>query len=152
MAPKRLRFRVWKMGGLPCRDVIKIKGNKIQKASRVMPRSQTMPSDPSTPFLQSLLRAAGTGGTGRGRRGWNSRTQPPGDKFWFSQHRETGWLSSQSGGSLACELLRIQKSCAFSFRIESSSFPSSLTILAQGTHWINVPPPSFRLTDPKHLR
>lgn len=57
MAPESLRFCVWKMGGLPCRDVIKIKGNKIQKASHVMPRSQKIPSDLSSPFLQSLLSA-----------------------------------------------------------------------------------------------
>lgn len=100
MASESLCFHVWKMGGLPCRDVIKIKGNKIQKASHVMPRSQKIPSDLSSPFLQSLLSAVLSlqvqEELGRGRRGWNSRTQLPGDKFWFSRPRGKDWLSSQS--------------------------------------------------------
>lgn len=55
--PESLHFLDWKMEGLPCRDILKIKKDKIEKAAHVAPRSQKMLSDLSSPFLPSLLSA-----------------------------------------------------------------------------------------------
>lgn len=137
MTPESLHFLVWKMGGLPCRDVIKIKGDQIQKASHVMPRSQKMLSDLSSPFLHPLLSAVLSlqvqeelGEAGRMKpKNSVARRQI----LIFPTRRMTG-CPLKSRGCSACELPRIPKSCAFPFRTQSSSFSSSLPILAQGTH------------------